>query len=144
MDDLISRSALLEHIKDVPTWNQMESGWMSPTRYPEGEYDPEDVISSIENAPAVDAVVLPEGKPGDYLEWDNGVGHRQIYAILSVMICKDCIRYELADFAPVVNHKGIVRILSPEEVEKMVKERGKAWKYMWCEDDNKTASGTEG
>jgi hypothetical protein len=103
-----------------------------------------DVVTAVEDAPAVDTVELPEGKPGDYLEWYNGVGQRQIYAILSVMICKDCIRYELADFAPVVNHKGIVRILSPEEVDKMVKERGKAWKYMWCKDDNKTASGTEG
>lgn len=57
-DDLIYRSALLEHIKDVPTWKQIESGWISPTRYPEGEYDPEDVISSIENAPAIDAKEL--------------------------------------------------------------------------------------
>ena len=135
-NDLISRSAL----------RKLYSGWIPQLALPADERDKEAIetcIAVLDDAPAVDAVELPEGKPGDYLEWDNGVGHRQIYAILSVMICKDCIRYELADFAPVVNHKGIVRILSPEEVEKMVKERGKAWKYMWCEDDNKTASGTE-
>lgn len=124
-NDLIFRSALLKEAAADGAYGYVDA-------------------KQIAAAPAVDAVVLPEGKPGDYLEWDNGVGHRQIYAILSVMICKDCIRYELADFAPVVNHKGILRILSPEEVEKMVKERGKAWKYMWCEDDNKAASGTEG
>lgn len=133
MSDLISRSALgigkakRECFEDP----KYADGWNS-------------AVEIINNAPTVDAVELPKGRPGDYLEWDNGVGHRQIYAILSVMICKDCIRYELADFAPVVNHKGIVRILSPEEIEKLVKERGKAWKYVWCEDDNKTASGTEG
>lgn len=129
-NDLISRSALLEGVLVIFDENYNDCSVVFE--------------DDIENAPAVDAVVLPEGKPGDYLEWDNGVGHRQIYAIHSVMICKDCIRYELADFAPVVNHEGIVRILSPEETEKLVKERGKAWKYMWCEDDNKTASGTEG
>lgn len=124
-NDLISRSALKKDLLNR-------------------SFFPSIVKAALEKAPAIDAVELPKGRPGDYLEWDNGVGHRQIYAILSVMICEDCIRYELADFAPVVNHKGIVRILSPEEVEKMVKERGKAWKYVWCEDDNKAASGTEG
>ena len=134
-NDLISRSALKETMFQNEPVERL---------HPQENKMWQECFGFIENAPAVDAVVLPEGKPGDYLEWDNGVGHRQIYAILSVMICKDCIRYELADFAPVVNQKGIVRILSQEEAEKMVKERGKAWKYMWCEDDNKTASGTEG
>lgn len=130
-NDLISRSALIEYMcRSCTSKCNLDDECCCS-------------VDAVEKAPAVDAVELPKGRPGDYLEWDNGVGHRQIYAILSVMICKDCIRYELADFAPVVNHKGIVRILSPEEIEKLVKERGKAWKYMWCEDDNKTASGTE-
>ena len=77
-NDLISRSALLEHIKDVPTWNQMESGWMSPTRYPEGEYDPEDVISSIENAPAVDAVEVDKAMA--WLEGYTMTDTKQIYS----------------------------------------------------------------
>ena len=137
-NDLISRSALLEEFNGIYDRHFKNSAYQFIHDFFRA------ARRRINNAPTVDAVVLPEGKPGDYLEWDNGVGHRQIYAILSVMICKDCIRYELADFAPVVKHEGIVRILSPEEVEKMVKERGKAWKYMWCEDDNKAASGTEG
>ena len=80
------------------------------------------VNAVVDNCPGVDAVVLPEGKPGDYLEWDNGAGFKQIYAIQSVMICEDCMRYELANFAPVVNHPGIVRIMSLEQAEREWKE----------------------
>ena len=76
------------------------------------------VNAVVDNCPAVDAVVLPQGKPGDYLEWDNGTGFKQIYAIHSVMICEDCIRYDLEKFAPVVNHPGIVRIMSLEQAER--------------------------
>ena len=71
----------------------------------------------LSTAPTVDAVEMPKGKPGDYLEWDNGTGFRQIYHIHAVMICEDCMRYDLEKFAPVVNHPGIVRILSLEEAE---------------------------
>jgi hypothetical protein len=78
---------------------------------------------SLADVPTVDAVVMPKGKPGDYLEWDNGTGFKQIYHIHSVMICEDCMRYELANFTPVVNHPNIVRILSKEEAEKEWKER---------------------
>jgi hypothetical protein len=77
----------------------------------------------VKEAPTVDAVVMPKGKPGDFLEWDNGTGFKQIYCIHSVMICEDCMRYELANFTPVVNHPNIVRILSKEEAEKEWKER---------------------
>ena len=71
---------------------------------------------------ARDVVEMPEGKPGDYLEWDNGAGFRQVYAINAVMICEDCIRYDLGQFAPVVNHPGIVRFLTLEEAEREWKE----------------------
>jgi len=132
-NDLISRSALgIGKCKPEVFENKAYAdGWNS-------------AIAVIENAPAVAAVVLPIGRPGGYLEWDDGVGHRQIFRIHSIMICEDCMRYELSGFSPVVDHKGIVRILSPEDVETLVKERGKAWKYVWCEDDNKTEKGTEG
>ena len=100
-NDLISRSALKRYIQ--------ENGMV--------------YANKLDDFPAVDAVELPKGRPGDYLEWDNGAGFRQIYSINSVMICEGCMRYELADFAPVVGHPGIVRILSREEVEKLVQER---------------------
>lgn len=80
-------------------------------------------IQLLDIQPAVDSVVMPKGKPGDYLEWDNGTGFKQIYHIHSVMICEDCMRYELANFTPVVNHPNIVRILSKEEAEREWKER---------------------
>ena len=77
----------------------------------------------VEQMPTVDAVELPKGKPGDFLEWDNGTGFRQIYRIQAVMICPDCMRYDLEKFAPVVNHPCILRILSYEEAEKEWHER---------------------
>ena len=80
------------------------------------------IENAIKNAPTVDAVEMPKGKPGDYLEWDNGAGFRQIYHINAVMICEDCMRYDLEKFAPFVNHPNIVRILSIEEAEQEWKE----------------------
>ena len=104
--DLISRSALKKDLLDR-------------------SFFPVIVKNALEKAPAVDAVELPKGRPGDYLEWDNGAGFRQIYGISSVMICEDCMRYELASFAPVVDHPNIVSIMSKEEAEKMIAERRK-------------------
>ena len=83
----------------------------------------EGVWRCIDEAPTVDAVELPKGKPGDYLEWDNGAGFKQVYCIGAVMICEDCMRYELADFTPVVNHPNIVRTMSREEAEKELRDR---------------------
>ena len=83
--------------------------------------DVDDIFAKIEDLldaqPIVDAVELPKGKPGDYLEWDNGTGFRQIYYIYAVMICEDCMRYDLEEFTPAVNHKNIVRIMSREEAK---------------------------
>lgn len=70
-----------------------------------------------------DVVELPKGKPGDYLEWDNGTGFKQIYCIYAVMICEDCVRYDLEKFTPEVNHKNIVRIMSREQAVKEYRDR---------------------
>ena len=53
---LIDADALLEHIKDMPTWYN-DDGYVygQNMRYPEGMYDPEDVISAIKNAPTIAA-----------------------------------------------------------------------------------------
>ena len=53
MADYIDREKLLEHIKDVPTWEIDDKG-VHDTKYPKGMFDCEDVVSSIENAPAAD------------------------------------------------------------------------------------------
>ena len=77
----------------------------------------------LDEQPTVDAVELPKGKPGDYLEWDNGTGFKKIYCIYAVMICEDCVRYDLEKFAPEVNHKNIVRIMSKEQAVKEYRDR---------------------
>ena len=71
----------------------------------------------IDRIKPADAVELPKGKPGDYLEWNNGAGVTQIHYIHAVMIYKDHMRYDLEKFAPVVNHPCIIRIMSREEAE---------------------------
>ena len=53
MADYINREKLLEHIKDVPTWEIADKG-VHDTKYLKGMFDCEDVVSSIENAPAAD------------------------------------------------------------------------------------------
>lgn len=81
------------------------------------------VITYLSELPTVDAVEMPKGKPGDYLEWDSGTGFKQIYCICAVMFCEDCVRYDLGKFSPVVDHKNIVRIMTREEAEKEWHER---------------------
>lgn len=77
----------------------------------------DDVISLLDDSPKVDAVELPKGKAGDYLVWDNGTGFEQVYHIHSIMVCEDCMRYELEKFCPVVNHPNIVGIMNLEQAE---------------------------
>lgn len=124
-NDLISRSALIaEHCSGCDV---LADGLC--------DYDVCGSVQLMVDAPAVDAVELPKGRPGDYLEWDNGAGHRQVYRIFSVMICEGgCVRYELASFAPVVGHPSIVRILSKEEVEPMIAERRRQMKIEFVEE----------
>lgn len=51
--EYIERESLLAYIKDLPTWWEDGGGvYGPPMKYPEGNFDPEDVISAIENAPA--------------------------------------------------------------------------------------------
>ena len=117
---LIDANALVDAIEDIDWYHvnakgKLVDGANSANSTP--IYKAFDIYNAIKEAPTVDAVEMPKGKPGDYLEWDNGTGFRQIYHIHAVMICEDCMRYDLEKFAPVVNHPGIVRILSLEEAE---------------------------
>lgn len=54
MDDLISRSALIAYVKELPTYDPTDSGFIFK-RYPSGLFAPDDIVKSIQNAPAVDA-----------------------------------------------------------------------------------------
>ena len=70
MAEYIEREALIEHIKDLPTWWSDGGGVYEGinTKYPDGMFDCEDVVGSIENAPAADVVPVRHGR------WqDNGI-----------------------------------------------------------------------
>lgn len=91
------------------------------SEYERGYLDAQENMNCL---PTVDAVELPQGKPGDYLEWDNGAGFRQIYGIVSVNFCFDgTVRYDIECAQPVINHPGIVRILTAEEAKREWEER---------------------
>lgn len=63
MAEYIEREALLLHIKDLPTW-WANAGWVYGriTKYPEGMFDCEDVVNSIENAPSVEVAPVMHGR----------------------------------------------------------------------------------
>lgn len=123
-NDLISRSALIAYVKELPTYEPTDRGFIFK-RYPSGLFAPDDIVKSIQNAPAVDAIVLPKGRPGDYLEWETGIiGHTTIQPINAILICEDCVRYDLGVFAPTVDHENIVRIMSREEAKREIERRG--------------------
>lgn len=63
MVEYIEREALLAHIKDLPTWWADAGGvYGRRMKYPEGMFDCEDVISSVENAPAADVAPVQRGQ----------------------------------------------------------------------------------
>lgn len=63
MDEYIEREALIAHIKDLPTWWADAGGvYGRSMKYPEGMFDCEDVISSVENAPAADVAPVRHGR----------------------------------------------------------------------------------
>ena len=60
----INKLALLAHIKDLPTWWADAGGYYGGAqKLPDGLFEPEDIIASIENAPSVD--VVPVGRCRD-------------------------------------------------------------------------------
>ena len=56
----INANVLLEHVKDLPTWSDAEGMEDKPMKYPEGMFDCDDVINSINNAPTADVVSKAE------------------------------------------------------------------------------------
>lgn len=74
------------------------------------------------NQAYIDTDAMPEGRPGYYIEWDIGMGDTRFYRIRGICIYDDYVRYDIGEMlCPVVNHKAIVRILTPEEMEKEVR-----------------------
>lgn len=75
MSKYIDKDLLIEHIKDLPTWAywaDFSGMYEKPTKYPDGTFDVDDVINSIENAPEADVV---EVKHGEWLLKHIGTGH---------------------------------------------------------------------
>ena len=57
MTKYIDADTLIKRVKDLPTWWADGGGYYGGAmKYPEGMFEPEDVISIIENAPAADVV----------------------------------------------------------------------------------------
>ena len=55
MAEYTEKEALIAHMKNLPTWWADSGGvYGRSMKYPEGMFDCEDVISSVENAPAAD------------------------------------------------------------------------------------------
>lgn len=63
MPEYIERDALLAHIKDLPTWWADAGGYYGGAqKLPDGLFEPEDIIASIENAPAADVAPVVHGR----------------------------------------------------------------------------------
>lgn len=63
MAEYIERETLIAHIKDLPTWWADDGGvYGRSMKYPEGMFDCADVVSSVENAPAVDVAPVVHGR----------------------------------------------------------------------------------
>lgn len=94
MPEYIERESLLAHIKDLPTWWEDDGGmYGSPMKYPEGNFNPEDVVSSIENAPVADVA------PVQHQEWklrpyafpeDADFGRRKSLHVGIIVSCSGC------------------------------------------------------
>lgn len=81
MSDYIDRDELIKHVKDLPTWWEDGGGvYGPPMKYPEGLFYPEDVIASIENAPAAD---VQEIKHGEWIKTYNNPNDGHYY-------CPEC------------------------------------------------------
>lgn len=85
MDEYIKREALIAHIKNLPTWWADAGGvYGRSMKYPEGMFDCEDVISSVENAPVADVAPVVHGR------WDL----QRKGDWISVFVCSVCGRGE--------------------------------------------------
>lgn len=82
MAEYIEREALIAHIKDLPTWWADAGGvYGRSMKYPEGMFDCEDIVSSVENAPAADVAPVRHGR------W------KVIEGMIENAICSNCGRH---------------------------------------------------
>lgn len=124
MTKCIECAELLEQLKNSHDRIMQDSEISKLTKWREAVIY-SNTVRIINAIPAADVVEMPEGKPGDYLEWDCGMGYTRIYYIHSINIYPGGeMRYDLNKFAPIVNHPNIRRIMNRDEAEKELKRRG--------------------
>lgn len=62
MPEYIDRESIIAHMKDLPTWWADAGGtYGKPMKYPDGMFDCDDVINSLESAPAADVAPVRHG-----------------------------------------------------------------------------------
>ena len=95
----IDADKLIEHIKDVPTWYEgLGIGWRS-TKYPDGMFDCDDVINSIDNQPTADVEEVKHGKWYRHTQKEHG--DTCFYcSVCEEMALSDCMVWELTDYCP--------------------------------------------
>lgn len=123
MSDYIRRADLIEALENL-VWYQPVGKCRLSAGAPGQEkavYKADDVYNAVNNLPAADVIGMPKGKPGDYLLWDTGRGYYCLYGIEAVCICRKGVRYDLGTISPLDNSPNIVKIMSREEAEKVLR-----------------------
>lgn len=87
MARMIDADALIEHIKGLPTWWADGGGvYGQAMKYPEGMFDVDDVVASIENAPTLTQPPITGDTSDGYHTFNELYRHR---AILFSVICNE-------------------------------------------------------
>lgn len=83
--EYINKKSLLERIKDLGTWPECKYGGFTLKEHPFGMFDCDDVINTIEGAPAADVVPVVHGEWKELTNCSNAgvycsVCHKRVYA----------------------------------------------------------------
>lgn len=103
MTEYIEREALLAHIKDLPTWWADAGGYYGGAqKLPDGLFEPEDIIASIENAPAADVAPVVHGLwmpvyESEMTGWNPAVAGRDPIGGYICSACKEEAVYDCND-----------------------------------------------
>ena len=103
MAEYIEREALIAHIKNLPTWWADAGGvYGRSMKYPEGMFDCEDVISSVENAPVADVAPVVHGLwmpvyESEMTGWNPAVAGRDPIGGYICSACKEEAVYDCND-----------------------------------------------
>lgn len=103
MAEYTEKEALIAHIKNLPTWWADAGGvYGRSMKYPEGMFDCEDVISSVENAPVADVAPVVHGLwmpvyESEMTGWNPAVAGRDPIGGYICSACKEEAVYDCND-----------------------------------------------